>query len=290
VRLNPEAAASSDLWRGPDDRQRTLLDAATTDQETLPDLRRGIVRAMLTAGSDAVAEAAGRLFGSDAAAAVLDWFDASDLPSPSQLSPRWRRIVAAHAGNAVEWLASQTDPREASAALIADLTSPHSREIQIGGPWPWLKRFRKAAVDPASALRLRAFLLALGFDNVGPGSDDLVVASFAPVHRALADDRLGHETWSWLEDRVPSLSWLRNWDRCERLRRGLAEQFVRHAWPATQYVRCAADEGMFRDMLESCRKAEGGKSLLRLLEAALSSRTLELDGGWRRVLKRYVDV
>lgn len=287
ARLNPQAAASPDLWRGPDDRQRTLFDAATTGKETPPELRRGIVGAMLRAGSDAVAELAGRQFGADAAAAVLDWFDGSDLTSPTHLSPRWRRVLAANTGASVDWLASQADPREASAALVADLTSPHARDAHHRGPSPWLKPSRGAA-DPAAALRLRAFHLALGFDNPGPGSDELVARAFAPVHAALAEDRLGYEQWSWLEDRVPSLSWLRNWDRCERLRRGLAEQFVRHGWPAAQYVRCAADDGMLRDMLESCRKAEGGRSLLRLLDEALSSGDLKTDGERRRVLKKYV--
>jgi hypothetical protein len=287
VRLNPQAAASADLWRGPADRQRSLFDAATAGQELPSGLRREIVGAMLRAGSDAVAEAAGRRFGPDAAFAVLDWFDASDLASPGQLPARWRRVLSSDGGSAVDWLASQAGPREASAAVVADLCHPHSREVHRRGPPPWLKPFPdRGRVDGAAGLRLRAFQLALGFDNTGPGSDELVASSFAAVHQALAEDRLGYEGWSWLEDQLPTLSWLRNWDRCERLRRGLAERFVQHGWPVAQYVRCAADDEMLKGMLESCRKAEGGRSLLRRIEEALSSGELTTDGERRKVLKR----
>jgi hypothetical protein len=286
VRLNPSAAASPELWRGPADRQWSLIDAVTAGKETSPELQRALVRAMLEAGSDAVADAVSRRFGTEAAMAVLQWFDETATASPGSLSPRWRRVLASQPGAMLDWLKAQSEPREATAALAVDLLNPHSRDVYGRGASPWLKQFREsgAGVDEAARLRLRAFMLALGFDNPGEGSDELVVRSFACVHQALALNRLSYDSWSWLEDQVPSLSWLRNWDRCERLRRGLAEKYVRYGWPALQFIRCAADEAMLRDMLEACSKAEGGKSLLRRLEDA----ELPLGPEHRKLVKRYV--
>jgi hypothetical protein len=286
--MNPSAATSPELWRGSDDRQQALFDAATSARETPPDLQRAMVNAMLHAKSDAVAEAAGRTFGTEAAFAVLDWFDSSDSLAPSSVPARWRKVLALQPGSMVDWLASRPAAREASAALIAVLSNPHSPEIGRRGPGPWLSCLKCPEGLDSVGIRLRAYLLALGFDNTGPGSDELVVNSFAAVHEALATEHLPYDSWSLLEDHVPRLSWHRNWDRCERLRRGLVEKFAYYSWPAAQFVRCATDEDMLQAMLESCWKAEGGKRFLGNLKVAFSlGQLLRLDFGQERLLKRF---
>lgn len=190
----------------------------------------------------------------------------------------------------MDWLDSTAEPREATVALAADLLDPHSNDIHRRGPSVWLKPFRQGKVeaDKYSKIRLQAFLLALGFDNTGSRADELVVRSFGTVHDALARDALSYDSWTWIQEQVPTLSWLRNWDRCERLRRGLAEQFSKNGWPASQFVRCAADADMLRQMLESCRKAHGENSLLRRLRASWSAAEIQCDNECQKILNEYI--
>ena len=45
---------------------------------------------------------------------------------------------------------------------------------------------------------------------------------FQPTYDAAASSRLEFDEWDWLQRQAPSVSWFRDWDRCERLAAALA--------------------------------------------------------------------
>ncbi len=289
IRLNPSVASSRELWHGPPERQWSLFEAATSGKYDSTELQSSIVVAMLQAGSDAIADGVTRKIGSTAAFAVLSWFDESTWTSPSQLPAGWRRALASYPGAMLDWLESSEQPREASAALVADLLEPHVGAVRQYGPSPWLKNYRNedCAIDEDARLRLHAFSLALGFENLGPGSDELVARSFSVVHNAFACDRLSYSLWSWFENQVPPLSWLRNWDRCERLRRGLVNKFYKYRWPVSQFLRCADSDELLRRLLESSYKVKAGDFLLGELKKAMLKNELDASEGYLSVIKTF---
>jgi hypothetical protein len=109
--------------------------------------------------------------------------------------------------------------------------------------------------------------------NPDAGAHQLAALSFESVHTALASNTLG-DAWKWLEDRLPTLSFLRNWDKCERLRHGLVEWFVRFDWPAASFVACATDDETLRLLLKACGKVDRGETLLKRIRKAA-------DGGMK---------
>jgi hypothetical protein len=245
---------------------------------------------MLQAGSDAAADRAGRKFGPTVADAVMIWFDESGIPSPWDLRDGWRRALAPQTRALLAWLAGRQTVREATGALIADLSNPHSGDVRERGADLWLKALDGPDTTTTPVIvrtRLHAFLLALGFDAPAGHPDELVARTFATVHSALAGGRLGDESWAWLDDQLPTLAIWRNWDRCERLRRGLAERFVAHEWPVRQFFRCAPNRDALRDILKACNKVDGGNRLLRRVKRAISDEEIQLDRQSREVVEWY---
>src|SRR5690606_21675602 len=71
------------------------------------------------------------------------------------------------------------------------------------------------------APRVAAFGLTLAFWEADPSSP-LFAACFQPTYDAAGSSRLEFEEWDWLREQAPSVSWFRDWDRCERLAAALA--------------------------------------------------------------------
>ncbi len=289
VRMNPDVAQSPDLWRGQPDHQRGLFDAATTNGALRPDLQQSMVRAMLQAGSDAAAERAVRKFGPAGVEEVMTWFDESERRSPCDLPEGWRRALAPHTAALLTWLADRKSVREASVALIADLSNPHTAEVHRRGADLWLKSLvnQEPTVPVTVRNRLYAFLLALGFDAPEGGADELVARTFETVHSAVAGNRLGDESWAWFDDHLPTLAVWRYWDRCERLRRGLVKTFSMHDWPVAQLFSCTPNRDLLRDVLKACGKVDGGDRLLKRIRRAVLDGGIELDRQRREVVQWY---
>jgi hypothetical protein len=287
VRMNPELAKSPSLWNGQADHQRGLFDAAMAG-EISTDTQSSIVQAMLQAGSDAVAERATKKLGAVAVNAVMNWFDESGLQYLSDLREGWRRALAPQTRALLDWLAVRKETRQASGALIADLSDPHSSAVRQQGTNLWLKVIVDDKTVPANTrTRLYAFCLALGFDAPAGQPDELVARTFDVIHSAVAGSRLGEDSWAWLDDYLPTLPIWRYWDRCERLRRGLAERFINHDWPVAHFFRCAPNRDDLRDLLKACDKVEGGRRLLKRIRRAVSDGEVDLDRQRHEVVEWY---
>ena len=70
------------------------------------------------------------------------------------------------------------------------------------------------------------------------------------------------DTWVILDPIVPHLWWMHDWDKCERLRRGLVEAFVRHRWPLLKLTDCVKNQALLSRVVESAQRVDGGKELI----------------------------
>jgi len=70
------------------------------------------------------------------------------------------------------------------------------------------------------------------------------------------------DTWIILDPLVPHLWWHRDWDKCERLRRGLVEAFVKFHWPIIQLAQCVKNDATLSRVIASARDVDGGKEIV----------------------------
>jgi hypothetical protein len=77
------------------------------------------------------------------------------------------------------------------------------------------------------------------------------------IYRKAEKDRLKNNAWMIVEPFVPELNWLKNWDKCERMRRALLSAFMRYSWPAREINQRIKDGEIRQQILNRARKVDG---------------------------------
>ncbi len=152
-----------------------------------------------------------------------------------------------------------------SLVAVARVIAPYAHQLSDHDSTVWLQTFRilQDMNQEEEATYVCTFLLALAFCNAPPSSLDLLSESFERVHEAVRIGRLSDREWIIVEPLVPHLSWLRDWDKCERLRRGLILAFFSNQWPAAELNRRIEDRDLIRQILKSAEDVDGGEEFFR---------------------------
>lgn len=283
---NPAMIASPQLWNGSSSEQRTLWELVENWRDIPHDTLKAIVFAMLEVGVAVIADEVVERLRQQAVSAALDWVDMSASRSPQELLPAWRWALASRPSELLSWLREAREPRAHTVALVASLLDPHASEVQRAGTAVWLQfaATAHAQLDRQTLTKAMAFLLAFTFDNPGPGAAELVAQAFEIVHDAARHDELDGDSWRLLRDQVPSSFWGWDWDRCERIRRALADRFIRYDWPIDQFLRVVKDEKTFSQIVEYCRMSSSGRSFLRRVVKLVAQGECETTSAQRAVL------
>lgn len=138
-------------------------------------------------------------------------------------------------------------------AALAHVVAPYASQVFEGNSTVWLETLRTMRQTRRydDAEYMSAFILALALCNAQPAPLDLVAESFESVHLIAERNQMRDSVWFILQPLVPELSWRKNWDKCERMRRALVSAFVRYSWPAWELGQRIRDEQLVRQLLKS---------------------------------------
>lgn len=252
-RANPDLATSSQLWSIAGDRRRELLDSLVA-QEIRPELVSRIVSALLDSGSDGFIRRAFERWGKDAVFAALDWTE----NHAGSMSDTCRGALTFHVPEVMSWVESGTRSTPAL-AVVAHVVAPYSYQIAKYDSTVWLRTLRVLQENgqDEEATYIQTFLLGLALCNAPPAPLDLIDESFEVIHAKAEKEQLKDNAWMILQPVVPELSWLKNWDKCERMRRALLLAFIRHSWPAEEINKRIKDREILRQILRSVPKVDG---------------------------------
>lgn len=259
-RAKPELGVSPELWVAAGDRNRELFEALISHNNLGDSLIAKIVEALLASNSEFLLRRALEGWGKPAVFGALEWMEKSNR----SLSERSLGALTFHVPGVVEWMLAGPNRSRNMVVMAAHLVAPFSYQIRQFHTDVWLKTFHDLLNEDNSgeATYFAAFLLALGFQNAPPHPIDLVVECFERLHQIAWDDAMPDSTWIVLDPIVPHLMWLHDWDKCERMRRGLIEAFIRNHWPLKRLFDCVADEQLLSRVLDSARKVDGGRQLI----------------------------
>lgn len=259
---NPSLATSPQLWTAGGDRRREQFEAVAVHQDLDPKLVGGIVRALLESGTEALIRRALDLWGKWAVFETLDWIDAHQ----GSLSYACREALRLHLPIVMDWADGKSFNSFGSLYAVARVVGPDALTVSKQDSGVWIRNFRRLQKDAKESEMnyVCAFLLALGLNNSRPSPMELLTESFERVHKAAETEHLSDDAWSVVEPFLPELSWLSNWDKCERLRRGLISAFIENAWPiAGLKERVIHNEELFKLLAKSARKVDGGEEFFR---------------------------
>jgi hypothetical protein len=255
----PSLAASAQLWTAGGDRKRELFEAVATQDYLDSSLIRGIVRALLESGSDTFIRRAVGLWGRDSVYETLDWVSEND----GAMSDACREALRDHLSIVVDWLEAKSIDSFGAFYAIVRIVGPYTSKVSERGSDVWLRNFRhfQSSGREGEITYVYAFLLVLGLNNSPPSPVEIISESFERVHEAARTERLSDSAWVIVEPYVPELSWLSNWDKCERLRRGLINAFVRYKWSISELK--IKNTELLRQLAKSAKRVDGGEQFAR---------------------------
>jgi hypothetical protein len=211
VSANPQLAASPVLWSRVGDRSADVLfqlGGSNLDDEE----RAAVVDAIISSTCDVSVDALIRFGGKGAVLRGL----AAIASGQIELSRPWHSALAGQPDTVLEWLVNLPSPSLRDLELCSRLVSPKATQSRLATVWK-IGTSSAGAIEP----RVAAFGLSLAFWE-GDVNSPLLASCFQPTYDAAVSSRLEYEEWDWLREQVPSTSWYRDWDRCERIAAALA--------------------------------------------------------------------
>jgi len=293
VEYNPSLAASPELWRGSIGHQRRLVDAIAGGLNKIPDYLvdetlRLMVAAMIDCKANSIAEEVIERLGPQAVDAVVEWVD-NWVKSPSDIPYEWRRALASKPGSLLKWLQGAAAARDLTIALIITLLDPDSPEVYSFDTRMWprlLATIGSANLDHKTYVHAMAVLLALGFNKSESGGVNLIALTFEVVHDAAESGELDYDGWRLFKDRLPPLSWWRDWDKCERLRRGLVDRYIHYGWPVDQFLQSVKRQETLCRIVDFCETTSSGREFLQKVIEEINLGKARATDSQRAVLTR----
>ncbi|NRD52513.1 hypothetical protein HRD49_12175 [Corallococcus exiguus] len=262
VGANPMLAQSPILWKRAGSRAIDVL-SQLSGSNLAEEARGAVIDAIFTSGRDVSVDALVRFGGKVAIIRALTALASGQLP----FSWQWRSALSAQPDTVLEWLESLSSPSLRDLELGSRFVSPKAKQSRLAAVW----KSGTASVD-SIVPRVAAFGLTLAIWEADVKSPLLAVC-FQPTYDAAGNSRLEYEEWDWLRDQAPSVSWYRDWDRCERLAAALARLLEKrnasletvftivHSRPAIRKIAAILDDDWdTRPYLKSLRKAAESSS------------------------------
>lgn len=292
ISKNPELAASEKVWSLPADKRMFILEAIVDSGNISEKVLSSIVESILEAGvSDGVDELP-RISETCVIRSVLDWFDKRSrlLDYDPNLQSEWLSFLKLRPSLLLGWLSSAKSPTEYSIALLTGILDPHSRDVLDYGANVWLLSSKRSffKLDKDTLIYTMSFLLVLGFNNAASEGHKLVEVAYQIVYDAAENDELKYESWRLIVKLVPSLSWWRNWDKCERLRIAIGKKFIQYDWPPLSFHTALKRDETFQQVVNSLRYEKLGREFLCKLAGEASKETIQINPLRRRILSEFL--
>ncbi len=258
-RAKPSLATSSQLWSLAGNRKRDLFEAIASHHDLAPGIISGVINGLLENGGDSLLRRALDRWNKPAVYETLNWLTLHE----GAMSDLCCEALQSHTDSVMEWIETHSISSHATFTSLVRITAPNISKISRRDSTVWLKAYRDLDfTNKADSSFICSFLLALGLNNSPPAPLKLISESFKEVHDAARLELLPDSAWMIVEPMLPELSWYSNWDKCERLRRGLISAFVRHGWPTADFKNLVHDNQLFNQLVRSASKVEAGDAIV----------------------------
>lgn len=259
-RAKPELGNSAELWVAAGDHVRELFESLASTEGLSQELIEGISEAILSAGAEMVVRRALDKWGQPCVFGILNCV----ANSGKELSERVMGALTFHIESVMKWLTASTKRPVFAKITCSHIVAPYSYQIKDFGTDIWLREYeeQRKQANYNEANYLAALLLALGLQNSGPIPIKVIRLCFQHIHQLAWDDKMPDSNWVILDPIVPHLFWIHDWDKCERLRRGLIEAFVKFHWTPDHLHECINNDDLLVLVLRSAKSVEGGSALL----------------------------
>jgi hypothetical protein len=260
VGANSQLAFSPILWKRVGARSGEVLTYLVASDLSDGD-RTAVIDAIIASGLDISVDGLIEFGGKIATFRVLS----AIADKQFQLSWSWRSHLSAQPDIVLEWVENLTNLSLQHLELCSKLLSPSAMQARLTKVWK-----TGTANQNLLVTRVAAFGLTLAFWE-GMAESSLLAECFQPTYDAVASSRLESEEWDWLCEFAPSLSWYRDWDRCERLAAAVARLLEEQAASLETVFRIAHSRAAIRQIAVFLDDARATRPYLKSLRQKAKS-------------------
>jgi len=163
----------------------------------------------------------------------------------------------------MDWVEDEESKTHHGLIAAAHILAPYSYQINERSTSVWETLVRD--LQGYERVYVSTFLLALGLGNAPESPLEQIKNYFGLIYQLAWDEEIDSKTWEILEPIVPEISWPNNWDRCERMVRGLITSFIRYEWEPRQIYNCISQETIWNRLPKSAKKVAGGLEFMKRL-------------------------
>ena len=252
-------SGGQELWVAAGDHVRELFESLASTEGLNQELIEGISEAILSGGAEIVVRRALEKWGQPCVFGVLNYVANSGKELPEEAMG----ALTFHVESVMKWLTASTERPVIAKIICCHIVAPYSYQIKDFGTDIWLREYeeRRKQANYSEVNYLAALLLALGLQNVEPIPIKVIGLCFEHVYQLAWDDKMPDSNWIILDPVVPHLYWVHDWDKCERLQRGLIEAFVKFGWAPEHLHECIKNDDLLVRVLRSAKWIEGGSAL-----------------------------
>lgn len=262
VKLRPGLATDEQFWRKLRDHSYGILEAIAAGTDYQYESLGRLFAALFASGLDYEASHFVNLFGSPAAEVIF----MHRGPTPQVLRDRWLDALVARPDVVRSAIGKMNALCPAVLAGVAAVYDPENAvneafplDLWKEGMFAWANSFHP---EIGATVEACAFTFAIALRLHSPLGADLAVLSFENAHAATELQSMPSASWSKLEPAVPSISFFRDWDRCERMRRAFIFSFSKDHWPLDRLLPALRNPKLLCDVIRSALQLSEGVQLL----------------------------
>lgn len=282
LRYRPSLFYESDIWSRIDANDSAVLSGLGELDDSRAVLRAAIAAERLDL-SDALLRQTNPM---ELLSALHDALQHDDL-TPNSLSS-WLETVGS-SEIVAEFFSTEREITSHFLLAVSQLYAPDEIPTKKKkDPWLSALETRQGELVGGDETYFHAYLLARALGHVSKNSAELALFGFAKTDNAAAMSRLSHRSWDQLESRLPWPMFWQDWDKCYRLRKGVAEKCVEEDWPAHVFVDLTTDDEVFAMLAWLSDRSYRGRQYLKEVSSALKETKGDLANRRRAIIKQIL--
>ena len=112
---------------------------------------------------------------------------------------------------------------------------------------------------------MKSFLFALAVTASGPQAQQIFERSFGYLHDRILNSYLPSQAMHMLESRLPSLGWMRDWDKALKLRLAVTQAYMRSDLDPHSFGRLLRDKKERKMLRRAAEEIDGADRLAEAL-------------------------
>lgn len=263
LKARPNLLCESDIWSGIDANDTEILNGIS-ELENLRDALRAAIIAERMDLSEALLRQTSPM---EILLALHDAYLSDRLETNSLRA--WIEAVGSSEVIA-KFFSSQRDIACHFLLAVSCLYSPDEIPVRAKkDPWLTALEVRQGELDGEDEIHFRAYLLARALGQASTNAAELALFGFEKTDHAAATSRLSYHSWDQLESRLPWPMFWQDWDKCYRLRKGVAEKCIEDRWPAHIFASLTTDDEVFATLVWFTERSYRGRQYLKEISSAL---------------------